>query len=83
MEKRKALISVDKEAWEGIQRLCKELHISRNIFNEILNQFLRGQYKMLQGLKDKRDSGVKVSMGDFLRMMGGILNELEDEQLKL
>lgn len=83
MDKKRAFILVDREAWEGTQRLLKEMKISNQVYNELLNEFIRAQYKLLQGLKEKKDSGEKVSLGDFLRMMGGILNELEDDQLKL
>lgn len=83
MEKKKALISVDKEAWEGIQKLLKEMKISNQVFNEMLNEFIRGQYKILQALKEKKDAGEKVSMGDFLKLMGGILNDIESGQHQL
>lgn len=83
MEKKKALISVDKEAWEGTQKLLKELKISNQIYNEMLNEFIRSQYKVLQGLRQKQVDGEPVTMADFLRMMAGILDEIQDDQMKL
>lgn len=83
MDKKRVLIMADREAWEGTQRILKELHISNQVYNELLNGFIRSQYKLLQGLKDKRDSGEQITLGVFLKMMGGILDDLEDDQLKL
>lgn len=83
MEKKRVFIAVDKEAWEGSQQILKDLKISNQIFNEGLNIFIRGQYKMLLNLKEKRDKGEPISMGDFLKMMGGLLNDLESDQLNL
>lgn len=82
-EKKRALILVDREAWEGSQRLLKEMRISNQLFNEMLNYSIRSQYKLLQGLKKKQDAGEKVTLGDFLKMMGGILNEIDSDQLQL
>lgn len=83
MEKKRVLIAVDKEAWESSQQLLKDMKISNQIFNEMLNEFIRSQYKLLKGLKEKRDQGQNVSMGDFLKIMGGIISDLGDDQIKL
>lgn len=83
MKTKRALITVDQEAWEGIQALLPELNIPKSVFSAILNSFLRTQYKLLKGLKQKKDSGEKISMGTFLRMMGDMVSEFEDDQMKL
>lgn len=83
MEKKRVFISVDKEAWEGTQQILKDLRISNQIYNEMLNEFIRGQYKILSGIKQKREAGEELSMGSFLRMMGNIVDELGGDQLKL
>lgn len=74
---------MDKEAWEGVQRTLKELKINNQIFNEVLNEFVRGQYRILRELKTKTEAGEKVTLANVLQIMGRILAELESDQLRL
>jgi len=83
MEMKRALISVDKEAYEGTHKLLKEMKISNQVYNAMINEFIRVQYKLLLGLKTRKDSGVPITMGDFLQLMGGIISDFEKDQLKL
>lgn len=83
MEKKRAFISVDKEAWDGTQRILKDLGISNHFYNEMLNDFIRGQYRVLSVLKEKKEAGEQITMGSFLRIMGGIVDELSGEQIPL
>jgi len=83
MEKKRVFITVDKEAWEGTQRILKQTNISNIFYNEILNDFIRTQYRLLQELQQKKDAGINVTFGDFLRMMGNIVDEQCAPQVKL
>lgn len=83
MRTKRAMITVDADAWEGIQSLLPQLKIPKPVFNELLNTFLRGQHKILSGLWDKKQAGEVVTMATFLRMMSDIVEELEDDQIKL
>lgn len=83
MEKKRVFISVDKEAWEGTQRILRECRISNQFYNELLNEFIRGQYKLLVALEDEKKAGKEVTLGSFLRLMGNIVDDLGGEQLKL
>lgn len=83
MEKKRVFISVDKEAWEGTQRILRECKISNQFYNELLNEFIRSQYKLLTVLEQKKASGQEVTLGSFLRLMGDIVDDLGGEQLKL
>lgn len=83
MTTKRTMITVDKEAWEGIQKLLPELKIPKPVFSEILNTFIRSQYRVLSELKVKKDQGEKITMGTFLRIMSVIADDLESDQLKL
>lgn len=83
MRIKRALITVDADAWEGVQRLLPQLKIPKPVFNEILNTFIRSQYRLLSELKVKKDQGENITMGTFLRMMSVIADDLESDQLKL
>lgn len=83
MTKKRVFIAVDQEAWDGSMKILRELKISRQVFNEMFNEYLRGQYRVLTEIKARREAGEVLTVGAFLRMMGNIVDDLEDDQLKL
>jgi hypothetical protein len=82
MEKKRAMIMVDKEAWEGIQALLKESNVHPQFFNEMLNMFIREQYNLLKGIVDANKKNGKLTTADFYQLIGqmiGNLGKYEDE----
>lgn len=76
MEKKRAMIMVDKEAWEGIQALLKESNVHPQFFNEMLNIFIREQYNLLKGIVEKHKESGKLTTGDFYQLIGQMVSNL-------
>jgi len=78
METKRALITVDKEAWEGIQKLLKEVKISNQLFNDVLNEYLRLEYDLLKDFKQRRKMNPTLSLQEFFSQMGRPVNEFRE-----
>jgi hypothetical protein len=79
-KQKRSLITVDAEAWDGIQAILPELKISKGLFNSVLNAFIRNQYEVLSGMYQRRDV---LSQGDILRVLSSTISKLEGKEQDL
>ena len=79
-EKKRVNILVDKEAWEGIQTLLRANKVQPAFFNELLNEFIRGQYNLLVGLMEKQKEKGKVTQGDLYQLFGQMIADLGKDE---
>lgn len=80
MEKKRVFILVKQEAWEGIQTLLKENHISNQFFNACFNLFLEKQYEDLQEFTAKMRKKGGCSVQDQMMYQVQLINKLNSEQ---
>lgn len=77
-------LTLNEEKFTAYQAMLKSFGAPREMGSLLIDEYIKGMVDLVYPvIKKAKDSGKDLSFADFLLMVGAIMKDSQDEQLKL